>query len=130
MEDQAIYGLLYVAVMVVGVVVGALMTRQSAKEAIAEVKADKERLNEWTGHLASSIPGAALDTVNQLAQNAQEISRFVLAAQFPGVPFTTQLKGIAEIALGAADIVEDVTDKVQEPIAPFAGKGVPVERNG
>lgn len=124
MDNELIAVLVYIAVMVLGVGLGAYIRGQGVKETIAEIKADKERINEWTGKLADATPTHALDAVNKAAQNAQEITRFLLAAQFPGVPFTSQLREIAEIAGNVADIVEDVTDKTQEPVAPFADKGV------
>lgn len=124
-NQELILALAYVAVALVGVVVGALIKGASVKETIAEIKTNKEQLNDWTGKLADAVPGHALKLINDMAQNAQDVTRFMLVANFPGVPFAGQLKGAAEIVSSVADIVEDVTDGEKEPVAPFAGKGIP-----
>lgn len=126
METQELYTTLaFVAATLLGVVLGAVIAGKSAKQTIEEIKANKELVNDWTGKLADAIPPSVLKTVNNLALNAQDVTRFVLAAQFPGVPFTSQIKEVAEIAANVADIVEDATDGEKEPIAPFANKGIP-----
>lgn len=127
MDSEIVLALSFVGVSLIGIFVGAAIRGIGFNQAIAEIKADKAQVNSWTDKLAGAIPAKTLDQINLLAQNGQEVTRFLLQAQFPGVPFVPQLREIAGVAADIVDIVEDVTDKVSEPIpANFqANKGLP-----
>ncbi len=127
MDQDIVMALAFVGVSLIGIFVGAAIRGIGFNQAIAEVKADKAQVNSWTEKLAAAIPPGTLHQINMLAQNGQEITRFVLQAQFPGVPFVSELRQIAGVAADIVDVVEDVSDGVAEPIpASFSDrKGIP-----
>lgn len=117
MEDQSLVAIIAVVSVlstVIGFFLGAYSRGLGIKETLAEIRADKEQVGQWTTQLAEAVPHKALDAVNKGAANVFELARLILENQFVSLPFTAELESVAEVVRDAAEIVEDITDKEVE----------------